>query len=215
MKDLPPWMIIVLMVSSIGLIVISDLPLQSKLGEHPLQSELVFVEGHVQTAKIERQERARMQEQQDKAKEKEQSQFIFAVVGCSVLLGLLVIGALQVIKGLKLKKQVEAPIHKDGDMSYGIIGAMGLVGVFLLILGGVYFSESHRGVKQMYVHVQDVTLKKKQKWVRSPKERERDRLVMDIYQRDRDRGSKGFLIGAFGLLICMAAAGTSHFKRNA
>ena len=208
-------MVFLSFVFSVGLIVVSDQPLNSMLGEHPLQSELVFIEGQVQTVKSERALMGREQRApEDEGMSEEESQFMLMMFGFLMVSGLLGLGGWQVWQGVILGRSSEKAFLSRNGVGLGVVSGMMLVGCFLLSLGAVYAMEGHRGLKEISIKVDEVTLRKKQRTLLTPSEKNRDRLIMDIHQRDKDRGTKGLFLGGLGLLILLAAGVTSHFSRK-
>ena len=215
MKKINSVTVLLSFVFSVGLIVVSDQPLNSMLGEHPLQSELVFIEGQVQTVKS---ERALMGQENVKPVEKgmseEESRFLLMVIGFLMVSGLLGVGGSQIWNGVQLSRSDKNEPVKRNGVGLGVVPGLMLAGCFLLGLGGIYAMEGRQGLKDISVKVDEVTIRKKQRTLLSPSEKSRDNLIMDVHQRDKDRGVKGLFLILFGVLILLVAGVTSHFSRK-
>jgi hypothetical protein len=207
-------MVFLSFVFSVGLIVMSDQPLNKMLGEHPLQSELVFIEGQVKTVKSERALMEQDIEPVEKGMSEEETQFLLMMLSFLMISGLLGMGGWQVWYGVQLNRSKEENDPKPNRIGLGVVVGLMLSGCFLMALGVVYSVESHQGLKGISEKVEEVTLRKKQRRLLTPSEKNRDGLIMDVYQRDKDRGTKGLFLISFGVLVLLASGVTSHFSRK-
>jgi hypothetical protein len=208
--------IILSFVVSVGLVILSDLPLNDMLGEHPLQSELVFVEGHVEAAKAERLNRndPQLATQKKGLSEEEFNQLLttLGAIGAILLLSLVVWNIYRGVSWSRAKSENDFSKLSASLNRYSFVGGMFMGAFFLMTLGGIYYSEGHRGLKSISHDVEKVILNKKQNTLISPQGKKKNDLLMKIHQMDKDRKLKGLFLLSFGILVLISSGMMTHFR---
>ena len=198
--------------AAIALIVVSDIPLQGMLGEHPLQSELSFVEGHVKEVQ---KNQAPGQPKKEVSKNSAQDELLYIeiLVVSLLLIFLSVLGGWQLYLGRKNLKSSEIAPPKSNLL--GLTNMMICCGVFFIASGSIYILEGRAGATEIQKPWAEAQLRKKQNLLSNQEQINRTKLLNQVYQKDQDRQNKGLIFVVFGVLALLAAIGSSHFKKIA
>ena len=197
--------------AAIALIVVSDIPLQGMLGEHPLQSELSFVEGHVKEIEKNQNLPGKPKEELKKNSTQDELLYIEILVVSLLLIFLSVLGIWQLYLGRKSLKNSE--IKSNNSKLLGLTNMMICCGVFFIASGSIYILEGRAGAAEIQKPWDEAQLRKKQNLLSNQENVNRTKLLNQVYQNDKDRQNKGLIFVVFGMLSLLAAIGSSHFKK--
>jgi hypothetical protein len=196
-----------------ALIVVSDIPLNGMLGEHPLQSELSFVEGHVKEVK-----KSQVQGGMKVAPPKEdhggeEVMYLGIFVVSLLMIFLLSLGAWQLYGGFQRLKN-PTKIKTPPSPLMGVVNMMICCGLFFMTAGGIYVMEGRAGAHELKNSVAELKLKQKQNFNQTKEQEVKARIIMQVYQDDLGRQDKGFLFMLFGVASLLGAWGSGRFRKD-
>jgi hypothetical protein len=189
---------------SVTLVVMSDMPLNDMLGEHPLQSELSFVEGHVKKAEQQKNNETK------KPKEKNKSDWVFLSAILMTLL-FLALGFLiyqQLSMARKYRSQNKSDHHlRFSNMAWGL-------GAFFFVTASYYFIQAQHQSKELAPFVEEMLIKKKQGGRPGQHELEENELVQYLSRETQRRNHLAKIMATLGLLTSLTAFGLRYSERN-
>lgn len=207
------------MAISIGLVLVSDIPLNAMLGTHPLQSELMVVHDHVQSIQSDQAEGVSQAGGWSEQELKWMEWGVFGLFALCLLAGLLWLGLGLFKKILKKRKgqgdgdELETESedgHGGGNPAWlelvlGFIPKFVFVccGVLFLASGVLYVQEGKNGQKQLQSVVDDIILRQKQNRPQTLEGEVRERVFLEVHRRDGDRIQRGYLMGILGTLVLL------------
>jgi p-aminobenzoyl-glutamate transporter AbgT len=192
---------------SMGLVFISDLPLNGMLGMHPLQSELTFVESHVD--KVQKEQKG--VEVQEVPKGLSELEAMVLTGLCLFILLSAVIGFL--VWQLRCSRRCKAEPEREHAPKYS--GVAWMMGAFFLICGVVYSVEGSKNLEEHEDLRAEFLLKRKQGRIFTKLETRQEEVLMYVNRLDENRQTLGFTMLAFGFLVCSGGFGMMYWERRA
>ena len=198
------WQAIIFLISVV-LIYLSDVPLNNMLGEHPLQSELSMVEGHVQEVR-----REQMLKEQgldpDKGRGFSQEELQILYMSLYAVVVLLMSFALFwfFYRGFKVKSKDDLSV----PVRLGLCHYLFVYGAFFVLSGLFYYQQAHGHVKENHKAHQKLVQLKKRGVHRNKKQEEIDKRLLFIVENDERRRDKGLFLAVMGVMIIGSGVGT-------
>lgn len=189
---------------SITLVVMSDIPLNDMLGEHPLQSELSFVEDHVKKTNQQKKVGA------NPSKEHNTNDPLLSAV---ILLTLLLIGlTLFAYHQRSLARAFR--IKAKGDERINLSNVIWGLAAFFLVTASYYFIQSQQQFKELAPFVKEMLIREKQGGPSKQHEKDQKELVAHLSSETHRRNGLAKIIAGLGLLASLSALGLKYSERN-
>lgn len=195
----------IIFLASVVVIYLCDVPLNDMLGEHPLQSELSLVEGHVQQVRREQLLREQGIDAKDtRGLTQEELQVLYMSLYAVIVLLISFALFWFFYRGFKAKSKHE--IHVP--VRLGLAHYLFVYGAFFVLSGLYYYQQAHSNVKENQKAHEQLIQMRKRGAQRNEQQRERDERLLFIVENDEIRRDKGLFLAVLGVLIIGSGAAT-------
>jgi hypothetical protein len=176
------------------------------LGEHPLQSELSMVEGHVEEVRREQMLREQgIDPEEGRGLSKEELQVLYMSLYAFVVLLTSFALFWFFYRGFKARAAHE---EVDIKVRLGLAHYLFIYGAFFVLSGLFYYQQAHGHVKENNKAYEKLVQLKKRGVFRNEKQQERDDRLEFIVENDQMRRDKGLFLAVLGVLIIGSGVAT-------